>query len=237
MPQRLVQAETAGPGGHERWQRARDDIVTWTVAGSLLAHALILGLAANWRSSPIPDPEINIPVDLLSPEQYEAETRGRDVSSSLAPTPFAPSTGEPVNRTARADQPDDMIHPARMLSAAALAEPKSRQAREMLPTFEPTERSVQLCNIEAMEQVRAWQPAFRPERIVAYATAEPAIAGDAIHADGAAFFSGGKWYLMRFDCGLSADHESVVSFAFSVGPTIPREAWEAHNLPVGDDLD
>lgn len=237
MPQPLVHAEAAGPRGHERSLRSRDDVVTWAVAASLLAHALILGVASIWRSSPVPVPEINIPVALLSPEQYEAETRGRYVPVSPDKPAAAPTSGGPVPRTGKAGAPDDMIRPVRMLSAAALADSKSRQAREMLPTFEPIERSVQLCNIEAIEQVHAWMPAFNPERIVSYAMTELVIAGDAIHADGAAFFSGGNWYVMRFDCGLSVDHESVVSFAFSIGDPIPREAWQANNLPVGDNLD
>ncbi len=223
VPEPSVQAAAALPGE----QVPRDDLVTWAAAASLIVHALILIAASMWPSIPSPAPEIDISVELLSPEQYEAEIRG----SEARVRPEIPAE-VPTDEGA-----DDMIHPSRMLSAAALAGPKSAQAREMLPTFEPTERDIQLCNIEAMEQVHAWQPAFRPERIVAYAMAELAIAGDMIRADGAAFFSGGKWYAMRFDCGLSADHASIVSFGFRVEQPIPRAVWEAHNLPVGDDLD
>jgi hypothetical protein len=62
--------------------------------------------------------------------------------------------------------------------------------------------------------------------------ADLAIAGDRIRADGAAFLSAGEWYTLRFDCGLSADHATVVSFAFKVGETIPHDQWERHNLPT-----
>jgi hypothetical protein len=222
-----VEAGAALPRGQGRWP---DDAVPWAIATSLIAHALVLALAAAWRLAPppAPAPEINIPVEWLSPERYDAETgsrRGDASPAELSPAEVPEIAGKSV-------PPSDMIRPTAMLSAAVLADPKSRRAREKLRTFDPTERTVQLCNVEALEQVRAWQPAFRPELVVPYAVAELAIAGDAIHADGAAFFSAGAWYAMRFDCSLSADHESVVSFAFQVGDAIPRNAWEAHNLPA-----
>ena len=37
---------------------------------------------------------------------------------------------------------------------------------------------------------------------------------------------------MIFDCGLSADHGQVVSFAFRVGGTIAHAEWEARSLPI-----
>ena len=46
-----------------------------------------------------------------------------------------------------------MIHASRLYAAAALSEPGSRQAREALPTLREDERILQLCNLEAMEQV------------------------------------------------------------------------------------
>jgi hypothetical protein len=220
VPEMSLESAVALPGGQGRW---RDAAVTWTAGASLVAHALVLLVAMVWRDTPFPPPEANIPIELLSPEQYEAATH-RDsgaVTETKAPPPARPDVG-----------PGDMIRPKAMLSSAALADPKSRQARAMLPHFDPTERSVQLCDLEAIEQVHAWRPAFRPERIVAYATADLAIAGDSIRADGAAFLFAGDWYAMRFDCGLSADHASVVSFAFKVGETIPHDQWDRHNLPT-----
>jgi hypothetical protein len=220
VPEMSLESAVALPGEQGRW---RDTAVTWPAGASLVAHALVLVVAMAWRTS-FPPPEANIPVELLSPEQYEAAT-GADRGAVTEPKtlPAGKSIG-----------PDEMIRPTAMLSSAALADPKSRQARAMLPHFDPTERSVQLCDLEAMEQVHAWQPAFKPERVVAYATAELAIAGDSIRADGAAVLSAGDWYTMRFDCGLSADHASVVSFAFKVGDAIPRDQWDSHNLPTAN---
>jgi hypothetical protein len=221
VPELSADGAAALPAGQGRW---RDDAVTWAVAASLAFHVVVLAVATVWRMAAIPAPEVNIPVELLTPEQYEAATRadnGAVASRSVPPeTPAAPG--------------NDMIRPTAMLSASALADAKSRQARAMLPHFDPTERSVQLCNLEAMEQVHAWKPSFDPERIVAYAMADLAIAGDDIRADGAAFLSAGEWYTMHFDCGLSADHARVVSFAFKVGGPIPHDRWDAHNLPTAN---
>lgn len=234
MPDRSASAVSAALPPHS------DGTVTWRVGASLAAHALLLVAALVWRSSPPIVPEVVVSVALLSAQDYAAETGDR--SARVAPSeeqlqanvaPSESSAAEPES----AGGPDRMIRPRAMLSAAALADPRSRQAREMLPTFDPTERTIQLCDIEAMEQVRAWKPSFRPERLVAYASAEVVVAGDTVRADGAAFFSGGAWYAMRFDCGLSADHLTVVSFAFQVGEPIPRSAWEAHSLPTGEQLD
>jgi hypothetical protein len=218
VPELSAGGAAALPVGQGGW---RDDSVPRAAAASLVFHALALAVAMIWRGAAIPSPEVNIPVELLSPEQYEAATRGGSEAAANA-SPGNAST-EP-----------GMIRPTAMLSAAALADPKSRQARAMLPHFDPTERTVQLCDLEAMEQVHAWKPALNPERIVAYATADLAIAGDTIRADGAAFLSGGEWYTMHFDCGLSADHAGVVSFAFKVGDTIPHDRWDADNLPTAN---
>lgn len=47
-----------------------------------------------------------------------------------------------------------MIRPTEMLSAKTLADPRSKQARADLAKFAASERMVQLCNIEAMDQIR-----------------------------------------------------------------------------------
>ena len=76
-----------------------------------------------------------------------------------------------------------------MLSAKTLADPRSRQARADLATFAEGERLAQLCNLEAMDQIRAWRTEFRPETAGAYARIERSVAGNTIAADGAAFRS------------------------------------------------
>ncbi len=201
------------------------DIVAQALLASLVLHAVVMAAAIIWRASiALPPIQQEIPVELLTPGQFEAMTAPvpppeTDVDRAAAPQP---SIGPP------------MIAASRMLSAGALADPLSREAREMLPTFNGTERMVQLCNLEAMEQVQAARPDVRPERIVAYAMADLAIHGSTVVANGAAFRSAGRWYNLRFTCGLSASGTEVRSFAFLVGVPVPEAEWEAHNLLVND---
>jgi hypothetical protein len=119
-----------------------------------------------------------------------------------------------------------------MLSAGTLADPRSGEARRLLATLDDTERMIQLCGLEAMEQVRAWRGTFRPTAVVAYAMAEAAVSGDRVDAGGAAFRSGGSWYAIRFRCRLRPDHASVAAFEFKVGDAVPEEKWETLNLPA-----
>lgn len=126
-----------------------------------------------------------------------------------------------------------MIHATEMLSGKTLADPRSRQARADLATFASEERTVQLCNLEALDQIRRWKADFRPELVVPYATAEEKVKGKTITADGAAFRSRGNWYGLKFDCELAGDGESVVGFEFLVGDPIPKDKWDELGLPAG----
>jgi len=125
-----------------------------------------------------------------------------------------------------------MIRPTEMLSAKTLADPRSRQARADLATFASDERMVQLCNLEAMDQIRRWRADFQPERVVPYATAEEKIRGTTIAADGAAFRSRKNWYSLKFKCQLARDGESVIGFEFLVGDPVAREKWDEFGLPA-----
>ncbi len=129
-----------------------------------------------------------------------------------------------------------MIRPKSMLSDGALAMPRSRRAKQQLRLLAADERTIQLCNIEAMEQIHAWKSALMPQSVVAYATQDLKMGGGSIVADGAAFYAARNWHRLRFECDVIAD--KVVSFAFSVGDAIPRLQWEANNLgeqPNGED--
>jgi hypothetical protein len=64
---------------------------------------------------------------------------------------------------------------------------------------------VQLCDLEAMEQIHVWRRDFEPELVVPYATRNETIAGTTITADGAAFRSHDEWYGAGFKCRLSRD--------------------------------
>jgi len=198
----------------------------WPVVAALLLslalHAALLALVALRPAAPVMPPEERpIAVDILTPEDFAALTT---VPASPEPTvaPAAPSDSRIVEATA-------------MLSAGILADPRSAGARTALAAMDGTERMIQLCGIEAMEQVHAFREALHPERVVAYASKEVAVRGDSVDAPVAAFRSGRSWYDLAYTCGLDPDHATVTAFAFKVGERVPPEAWEARNLPADFD--
>jgi hypothetical protein len=201
----------------------------------LLASAILHGASVMavvlLPAAPLPAP---LPI-----ESIEVELIG---PGEGAPTPSEPMEGAADRAAARepplppSDDPgpatDTMVRATRLYSGTALADPRNRLAAAALGTLAPADRMEQLCGIEAMDQVHAWKNTFDPERLVAHAFAATTIDGNVMHAEGATFRSHGRWFALRFDCELSADHKSVVSFAFEVGDSVPTEEWEAHNLPA-----
>lgn len=140
-------------------------------------------------------------------------------------------------RPRRPERAREMIRATQLLSARVLADPRSRDARSALATYEDSERMVQLCGIEAMEQVHAWDAKRQPDRVVAYARERVKIDGHRLQADGAAIRSGGRWYALKFDCRLTPSHEAVADFAFAFGTPIPVEDLERLALDTADDPD
>ncbi len=192
-----------------------------------------------------------MPVELVAPTpdqaklQPQAPTGARSPSAALAPrpeAPEAPKTPEPETQapaTQAAEAPavpkPALVKAHSFYAAKVLADPRSRRARQELTTFAPDERAIQLCNIEAMEQIRRWKAEFRPDLVVPYATGNLGIDGGAIHAQGGAFRSRGRWYGVTFSCDVTEG--AVTAFEFSVGAPIPEARWAEYNLVAGDPED
>ena len=126
-----------------------------------------------------------------------------------------------------------MVHARQLFSASALADPRSKGAVAALRQLSGGERVIQLCNVETMEQVRRWKSDYRPDFVVAHATAKAKLSGTTLEADGAAFRSRQRWYSIKFRCQLTPDLEKVAAFEFAVGQAIPEREWEAYSLPIG----
>ncbi|MGH6862355.1 MAG: DUF930 domain-containing protein [Phyllobacterium sp.] len=203
-----------------------------SIAASLAFHAImVLAFIALPKPHAIrPHEEEAIELEIVPPEEPAAPAAAKplDVPSSpeLETPPRLPV--EPLPQAAPAEPA--MQRPATMLSAKVLADPRSRSAREALPTLEKEERFEQICGLEAMAQIAAWDKSYRPERIVAYAMAATQVEEGIIDAKGAAFRSRRKWYNLAFRCGISRESEKVVSFEFAVGKPIPESEWSSHGL-------
>ncbi len=120
-------------------------------------------------------------------------------------------------------------------AAAVLDDPRNQETREIISTLASDERLIQLCNIEAMEQLKHWKAGFVPNSVVPYAMADPQMKAESMEAPGAAVHAGGKWYRLSFSCGATADLARVASFTFKLGRPIPKREWEQNSLPELDE--
>lgn len=208
---------------------------TWGISASIILHTLLVAMLTLMPAPKRPRrlQEERVSVDILTPEQFEAATNPQPAPDMLkTPAATAPPSANTFPASPPVTAPPAMIRPTEMLSAKTLADPRSRQARADLATFASGERMVQLCNLEAMDQIRKWRADFQPERVVPYAMAEEKIAATSITANGAAFRSRRNWYALKFTCELAQDGESVTGFAFLVGDPVPREKWGELGLPT-----
>lgn len=219
----------------------------WSFSASLGFHVLIalaLLLAVTPRRQ-IPSAEDSVTVDVLTPQQFEAASRSPMPEALVRPEPL----DDPSSRQAAqnpvpeftelpTDRPtmeaNAMVQATHLQSARVLADPRSAKARKALGQLASSERIVQLCNIEAMEQVHLWKAALKPDFLVAYAMADTELSGQKLTADGGAFRSKSRWYNIGFTCEVTPDLKQVVSFAFAVGSEIPKSEWADHNLLPDD---
>ncbi len=177
------------------------------------------------------------------PSRSEPEARAGPDGHATTPVAGQPAARQPdtANASARqtpTEQPgksaSGMIRAAKLYSKDVLAAPRSRQARKALAQLDPQERVVQLCNLEAMEQVQRWKADFEPDFVVAYALGRVKISGGTLTASGAAFRSKRQWWRIAYSCTVTADRDAVVDFAFSVGDAIPSTRWQDLGLSVAD---
>lgn len=211
---------------------------------AVLIHAALLAWLASvavrqFAEMPV-FVEQSVDVELQTPEQFEAMMRPPPAPAAErvpVPVPQSSPTPPPAPVPTPAERPlssatDALLRPRRLLSQQVLADPRSRDTLAMLPRLAPDERVEQLCGLEAMGQIHAWQSGFEPDRVSAYATADTRYAGHVLRAEGAAFRSRRRWYGLRFECTISADLKRVTAFAFQVGEPIPQARWQALGLPV-----
>ena len=218
----------------------------WSVLASLIAHvvlgSILLTFTLKGRTLVPPDIEA-ITVEMVSPQQ-EDPARQRSPNPEFALPRPGTRTLQPGEAKAEAEGPPPTgkreVEPAAMIAASelyaakVLEAPKSRKVRKALRDMATEERMIQLCNMEAMEQVRRWDKTFQPDYLVAYAMSDPKMTATAVDAYGGAFRSKRHWYNIGFKCAVTLDIAKIVSFAFSVGAEIPKTEWRAHNLAPDD---
>ncbi|EJC80428.1 protein of unknown function (DUF930) [Rhizobium leguminosarum bv. trifolii WSM2297] len=229
-----------------------DDGIRWGAAASFALHAcvilLLLLLLLPKAEPPLPLPDDGLSVEIV-PQPSEPPTKSEPVKVP-SPDPTKPEAASPQAESPApvannppaaampsvtsvappAPKPTEFVAASRLFSDKVLADPRSRGAREALRSLAGSERNLQLCDLEALEQVRR----ARPDMLAPYAMAPEKVSGNSVEVRGGAFSSKGKWYNIQFKCALDAGSGKIVSFASLVGNAIPEAEWQAHDL-VKDD--
>ncbi|OOG69039.1 DUF930 domain-containing protein [Sinorhizobium sp. A49] len=123
---------------------------------------------------------------------------------------------------------DRFVKAEELFSAKSIADPRVKQAMGQLPV---KKRILQLCNIEALEQIRHQRPEDFPDMLVPFGPSGGFIGKEQIDASGGAYRSKGNWYDVDFKCKVNLETVAVTSFSFAIGAIIPQTAWKSRRLP------
>ncbi|WHO74854.1 DUF930 domain-containing protein [Rhizobium sp. BT03] len=192
------------------------------------------GLSVEIVPQPVGPPTMPEPVRTASPEPAKSEAAAPPAQRPVVNNPPAAAMPSVTPIAPPAPKPAEFVMASRLFSDKVLADPRSRRAREALRGLAGSERSLQLCDLEALEQVRRARPDMRPDLLAPYAMAPEKISGNSVEVRGGALRSNRAWYNIQFKCGLDAGSGKITSFAFLVGDAIPQAEWQAHDL-VADD--
>jgi len=213
-----------------------------SVAVHVLGFALLLWLSPL-RPLIVPEPQ-PIAVEIVTPDQLAAPANAPEAPPVLAARLAPPAGGAPAPETATRLAPsppglpsavgDGTVKATKFYAATILNEPGMERIRKTFGTLAASEKLVQLCNIEGLEQIRRAAPQDDPDTLVPYATSDPLTTGLTLSAPGAAFRSRRKWYGITFTCTASADLAGVTAFEFRLGQPIPEDEWDADNLNAED---
>lgn len=219
---------------------------SWGTLASIALHAglaLALLLLSPLRQMVAPPPE-PLAVEIVTPAQFAALQPAQPSSppaaalsapSAVATTPTDSDRLAPSPPQERTPPQAPTITATQLYSAGILKEPGMERIRQTMKTLADSEKLMQLCNIEGLEQIRRAAPQTDPDTLVPYAMADLFTDGLTLTAAGGAFRSRRKWYGVSFRCTVAPTLDGVTAFAFELGDAIPPEHWEEHNLNAADE--
>jgi len=208
--------------------------VPWALLPSLAVHGFVL-VALAWAMTAhpiIPAPVRTIEVELIDQMEFEDEF---EIPPDVAVTPLAVPVPTEEPDAAPPAPADGMTAATELFANRVLSDPQNRQVRETLPQLENTERIIQLCVIEGLEQLRVARPGPLPDSISSAAFAPTLLRGLTLDAPEAAFRAAKRWYGLRFSCTVARDLSGVQGYRFAIGDAIPEQEWEAHDLIPEDE--
>ncbi|MDX3929352.1 MAG: DUF930 domain-containing protein [Shinella sp.] len=171
---------------------------------------------------------------VLSNDGDSQSAAARDDLSDATPAPDETAEEKPAAQPETEEQPSeippDMTEASKLYSEDALSNPHIKAALGKLP---PERRLVQICSIEALEQIRRSIPGSFPDMLVPFSAQGGLISGRVLTASGGAYRSLGRWYGIDFRCELDEEAAKLLSFRYEVGPAIPESEWLRRKLPTG----
>lgn len=196
----------------------------WAATGRRLIERPIVELAVELVTE-IPEPSQEAtPHDhpIAPPRPSQAQEKRSEKDRPAEPPDAVPKAG-----ASRASPPV-------LQSKSILADPRSKQAREVLSRTDSMERATQICNLEAMAQLNGRGASRQSDFVNAEATAPVELRGLEIEASGAAYRSHDRWFRLRFTCKLDQSLSEVVDLQLAAGAPIPRRDWEKYSLMIDD---
>ncbi|WP_224704141.1 DUF930 domain-containing protein [Devosia aquimaris] len=214
---------------------------------SLLAHGLLLAALAHvYLSHALAPPLLSVVnVDLVPPPPAKASAAVAQQPAASQTEPIARSVDAPGEGDAEsvgaqdappveADRPSPQ-RATQFYAAGILNDPRNRELQRNFGLLGSGEQLIQLCNIEALEQLGQTLGEPKPNTVVGYAFGDMDIAGNHLGAPGGAFRQGQQWYHVNYDCTAAPDLSAVTDFAFTPGAIVPENEWEEHFLNADDD--
>lgn len=127
------------------------------------------------------------------------------------------------------DQPglenETLTEAGRLFSESITDDPVARTAMADLPRGARVE---ELCSTELYAQLRHASPPHKPDLLPRFRLSR----GTVLEVRRAAFRANARWYDLSFRCEVDRDATRVVTFAFAVGPEVPRSEWQTRGFPV-----
>lgn len=164
------------------------------------------------------------------------EPTGKRRETLRSPTAKDTARLTPAPAPQRKETPE-LVEATTLYTAHALASRLGKATLADLDLTDPQERLIQLCNYEAIEQVRRKHPKLRADFALAEARSAPVLSGLSVTAQGAAIQGGGHWYDLSFRCEVAPDLAGVAAFAFALGEEISSTDRARLDLPLEAPVD
>ena len=207
-------------------------LVRWTLPASVAAHAGVLAAVLLMAVPRTLERSIEhvISVDLVQSAPVQP---GAVVEPALQLVSPVATTASGVVEAAAGQ--DGMVAATNFYAAGILSDPANTEVRKNFPLLARDEQVIQLCNMEALEQLRTGEVALEADALVGYAFDSVSVDRGVLDAPGGAVRSGGNWFHLRYHCAVAADIASVSAFEYALGAPIPPDQWEEHFLNGDDD--